>query len=727
VLTDPQQTFEFVADAYKSAGWNRDLCRVMAAELAEDERIDLVVTFGPWTVEDLLAAGFDRPIVATQRFAPELEGLLDSALRPIAENLTVRTSPGRIEDDLRLLTQTRRVRRLGFLNFPCGSENDQTVDYVKSLGERGGFEVITADGYDNSGTFAFFKAYKDLSSDIDVLYVSPLWAFDAAKMIAFFKQVARDHNPIMTQGGFWDVKRGALLSTGPDDLSALARFHAYKIAQIMGGAKPNSLPVVLNLQPRLAVNLETARSAKIILEEVWLQKASVVPRTPPEDASRYNLTRALDQALAINPDHPSRREAAEAARHAAQQAVSEYLPQLSAGAGFTHVDAHTLHNSRNLFERDQYGLDLILTQNILSLGAIRRIGQGKVGHQLSLEEEKQSQLSLESSVATAYFNYLYANEIIDVIRSHRERLQAHVDLADVGSKLDIAGPGDRYRWRLEWQATTDLLISTHAAREMAKTVLNMLLNQPAETELVLESLLCDMDRMASDLYELQSGLITASDRDRYIGNMVEVGLSLSPTMRYQASRLRLAELRRQENSARFLPTIGLKADIGFHDRLAERIAFQEEPVTWTVGLRARLPLFSGGDRFSERKRLSSEVYQIEYERDQQRLRVMEKVRVAALDFIARADRLPLAFDRERQAGAYYESVTDTYLAGETSLLSSVEAADLLLRSEIESVTQRFDWLKSGITLVSAVGVSQAESGADPVRVLINYSNSETLP
>ncbi len=108
----------FVPIGFKSAEWDREKSRQMARELAANKSIDLVLALGPWTVEDLLAAGFDRPIVAVHRFHPVAEALVDRTGRPVVDNLTVQVSPQKLLNDIRALTSMTSVKRLGVLFFP---------------------------------------------------------------------------------------------------------------------------------------------------------------------------------------------------------------------------------------------------------------------------------------------------------------------------------------------------------------------------------------------------------------------------------------------------------------------------------------------------------------------------------------------------------------------------------------------------------------------------------
>jgi len=70
------EQYEIVFDpfGYKSAEWNRNICRAMAGDLVRKKNLDIIIAAGPWVVEDLIGAGFDKPIVAIHQPYPELSG-----------------------------------------------------------------------------------------------------------------------------------------------------------------------------------------------------------------------------------------------------------------------------------------------------------------------------------------------------------------------------------------------------------------------------------------------------------------------------------------------------------------------------------------------------------------------------------------------------------------------------------------------------------------------------
>ncbi|MCX6834104.1 MAG: hypothetical protein NTW07_03045, partial [candidate division Zixibacteria bacterium] len=249
----------YLPDAFKSADWNRDTSRAMARELAADSTVDLVVALGPWTVEDLLAAGFDRPIIAALRFDPYAEGLVDSLGRSVSSNVTVRLRPRKVEADFAYLAELLKLDTVAVLFFPSGRDSGVTVERMRLLGSKLGFTVVTAEGFDPEGAFAFFKAYRQLNrKGVDALYLPPLWGLDADKIHQFYIMAARDGIATLSSEGSYHVSRGALAGGSAESPLIEAHYQAWKAARIIEGLIPADLPNVLADNRGLNVNGQVA-------------------------------------------------------------------------------------------------------------------------------------------------------------------------------------------------------------------------------------------------------------------------------------------------------------------------------------------------------------------------------------------------------------------------------------------------------------------------------------
>ncbi|MDH4035668.1 MAG: hypothetical protein OEV80_17895, partial [candidate division Zixibacteria bacterium] len=302
-----------VPQGYMSAGWKRDSCRILAHDLVRLESVDILVAMGPWVVEDLLTAGYSKPILALHRVDPYAEGLLDARGRPIVENLTVQLRPTQIARDIDALTGLIQVQRLGVLYFPSGDERETIMSQLTALGHKYRFEVLSAEGVDAGGAFAFFKSYLELSRKVDAVYIFPMWAMDGVKIREFFNMTKRDKVPTFVWEGAYLVQRGALASNSGYSVIPEARFAATKLLQIIDGATPADLPVTFDVPSGLTINESTADLTGVDIPATLRREAQLVRAEPTEESRYFTIVEALQRALDASPSHLAQQDALAAA------------------------------------------------------------------------------------------------------------------------------------------------------------------------------------------------------------------------------------------------------------------------------------------------------------------------------------------------------------------------------------------------------------------------------
>ncbi len=421
----------FAPEGYRSAEWDKKKCEKMAGELAGVQTIDLVVAAGPWVVKDLLDAGFKKPIIGIHQFAPQFEGLLDKKGKPVASNLTIHYQKNKIESDLTALASLVKTKKLGFLYFPSGNEADSVLAKAQVVGAKLGFEIVTATGQNNKGTFAFYNAYGKLDKKIDALYIGPMWACDIQMINQFFYNTDHDRIPVMTSEDRFLVDRGALLTNNAFGIYAEARFNAYKTAQVILGKKPNKLPVEFSIRNTLAINEAAARKNHIPIEQSLFSEASVVPAPPDEDVTLVTLSYAIGRAVSFNPDDTTKLQAIEAA--AAQAA---------------ELDSNLILSAPN--------------------------------------ESPSPQLQIEAAVTKAFLHYL---KIEEVLKNHfriRELIDRNVEVSRVRHQAEKTGDKDLKYWQAEREKSTQLIIKARYNLKVAQVLLNVLMNYPQEQKLSLE-------------------------------------------------------------------------------------------------------------------------------------------------------------------------------------------------------------------------------------------------
>jgi outer membrane protein TolC len=598
------------------------------------------------------------------------------------------------------------------------------VEKVAAAGARFGMEVSTAEGYDNVGTYAFFKAYRNLPKGLDAVYISPLWGMTATEIGAFMEMASNDRIAVFSSEGGYPVKRGALASRLGNNLEALARGHAFRAIKIVQGAVPADLPVTYQLIPGLILNEGTARRCRVTFPEAIRIRADIVRATAPAGAERYDPELALLQAMAANPGYQAQVEAMQAAEHAADEAWAEYLPHLALIGQAVWVDDNTVANFGGRMDNSHFRADFLLSQRLFSMSTINDIKAARKRRELASELLVSQALDLQVAVLAAYLNYLKAGELLEVVSNHRQLVDRMLSLAQARAVLGEADSADVIRWRLHRHRVTLHLIDVEANLKVARTLFNLLLSQPAETPLHLEPIAAE-EQFVSEFLFWQPLVDTEARRSRALDYFVDRSREDNPSLKAQRRRAELAGCFLSGNTARYYPEVGFWARLGFQDELVNSPpAFEEKSRTWSAGARFDLPLFLGTERISERARLTAGRNQAEYSRDNAELAVIARVRTVGHRLLACLSDVPLVMDRLTGAEAYRENLSDLYLSGRRPLADMIDALKATFECRLDAVAVRYDYWMAASDLTRAIGWPLVDQPSSPGQTLAGWLNGQ---
>jgi len=697
-----------IPEGYRSAEWNRDSCRIMAAELAALESADLVVAMGPWVVEDLLAAGYEKPIVALGRVDPEAEGLLDESGQPKAPNLTVQVRPVQLARDIDALTRLISVRRLGVLYFPTGNERDIIMSKLEALGRRYGFEVVTAEGYDVRGAYAFFKAYQSLEKNIDALYLFPMWAMDGAKVREFFAMTARDKIPTFVWEGAYLVQRGALAGNSGFSVIPQARLAAVNLVRILEGAVPADLPTTFDVPPGLSINEATAVQCSVEIPTTMQREVRLIPAPLPEERRHISFNDALRRAIDANPSHLARYDALEASVQAARQAYGAYLPHLYGRFSVTRAEGSNTPLS------DTYLSGVSLDQTLFSLETIRSIQSASQRRSIEQVNLRQSQLDLELSVGLAYLNYLQATEAYDLYVEDRNRVDRFLELSYTRREIEGGPERDVTRWELERNEASVRVARAANDLEAAGVLLNSLLNLPGHAGLRLDTVGFDPPSIVSDYRRLFSRFPDQIAQTRLGDRLVDEAMQNSPTIGLHRARIELQEKLLAQNRARFFPEVALNAAYYYTDMDWSREMYRPDYYDdWWTRIELRLPLFLGGDRFRENSKQKALLSREEYLRDDASLRVMREVLTQWDELVTLAGNMPSYARASELSLAELQPLIGDYEAGTMPLIDVLDARSNGLAAQLAALEARYRFYRTLTMLTYWLGWSADDRGQLP--------------
>ena len=709
---------QFIPDGFRSAEWNRDSSRIMAQQLVKVPKLDLIVTLGPWTTEDLLAAGCQKPIVSMYHVDPRLEGLADTAGVPTAPNLTVEIPVGKIERDLTMLTQLWAVKRLGFLYFPTGNEAPKVKSIIDSIGKQLGFEVVTSEGFNNYGTYAFFKAYNTMDHKIDALYLMPSWGLDAQRLRDFLEQTLNDRIPVFSYEGRMAIERGALASDAGNTLNAEGWYNAWKAAQIIMGKKPADLPTLVPADGGLILNEGAAYLLKKEFPEEILAQADILWSLALPGWQQFKLNEAVQRACDQNPGYLSKYDALTRASADASRAWSQYLPSLVADGTARRVDDNTVTNSHGWVKNDQYFSGLTFDQPLFSLSAVRAIQLAAKDRQTATIDLDQAQLDLEYGVTVAYLNYMKAQLGLEDQLNNRRLVDYNLQMAKMKSRMGVGNDWDVNRWTTERLRSSASVYTARSNLRVARILFNELLNQPWDQPFILDTVPYSAPMFYQSYQKIRPFIALDSTLTKAENFLVDKGLSQNPQMRLNNVELEKQKLRVAANSARFFPTIGFRATLEKSDLYKDYPpSFLQKDNTWSIGASFHWPLFLGFDRIKERQALKARMSELEYIGDDIRLNVMGGITAALSEMISNAGRASALQRSDDYARDQVQLTVENYESGKTGYLDCLDAANLSLSTSLAALEARVNFFENAAQLVHTLGISPSHENSSAVDVL----------
>ncbi|MEA2030548.1 MAG: ABC transporter substrate binding protein [candidate division Zixibacteria bacterium] len=712
----------FVPYGYGSADWKRDSCRTLARMLSATKGIDLMVAIGPWVVEDLLSVGYDGPILGMRQPYPQVNGLIESTGRPATNNLTIHIQPNKIENDLAILTKLIPVKKLGLLFFSSDSlQRNAIVNRVETAGHQIGFETVTAEGYDNFNTYAYFKALNKLPRDIDAIYLGPLWSMDVNQIDAFLERLSRMRIPTFTWEGKFLVNNGAFATGSAHSIVSEARFNALKAVKIAKGETPADLTVAFQGGTSLAINEGTAQLCGVNLTSFIREEADIISAPTPEGAEYYDLIIAVSRAVAANPGYLAASDAVKQAAIASRQATAAaYLPYVDLTAHAGYIDNNTIANTADFLSNSQYRADLNIHQTLFSLNKIEEIKLGSKRENLSEVNRHRVRLDLELAVIEAYLKYLQAVDLYKIQIRYRQFVEHNLEIAATRFHIeDENQQGDFLRWKGERQQAIIRILTARTEKKAAEITLNTLFNLPIEKPLHLDSNFISGDNIYRDLDLLKKLTATPKGLLQFEQFLVREAHENNPDQKAYNVKKDIQKSLLAMNRNRYFPELALKASFSLADELENRPDFSEHHNTWSVFGQFSLPLFDGTDKRRERNRLKAGLSEIEFKADAVGLEQTGKIYrlVGSLTSLARS--VPRNFQSRDLALQNLELVSEGYESGDVDISGLLDAYHHALDTETNTIILRCRYFSIMARLIHSIGWSCYDEGST-FRSLFRY-------
>ncbi|MEM7260494.1 MAG: TolC family protein [Planctomycetota bacterium] len=643
-----------------------------------------------------------RPVVgAAIEFADLDVSLLGAEGVSALDNFTFVRSPRRIPADLELLAQLAGTQRIHGLveRGIVESLGDQLRETVELLEARLGISIeLVPTGDSVQATLAA------IPEEARCVYVSNMDFGTDEDRRELYQGLAARQLPTVSIRGVLDVELGALAGLAPDNWSAVHRRMALNVHQILSGISTELLPVTLQVQDRLVINLEAA------VEIGWSPSYDVVlsANFVGEEAIRTPGQRlALEDALARASEGNAQARAAQARQRAEALQVdvlrSSYRPQLGLGGEAAYL-GFSDRIQRRLTPRSaqQVSFGVQVSQLLFSDQLMQQVAAQRESAEASREEWESIRLDAMEQAGLTFLQALSAEALYRIEKDNLRITENNLQLAKLRREIGAADPTEVYRWQSSQAQARALLIQRDTDRRNARIALNVALGVPR----TMQWDLVDITLADDEFYFLEEYIRDAIQNRRqfeqYLMFVRRKAAERSPEIagfeRFLAAQGVLLTERRRRN---FFPVVSLsaQADRVYEDGPGLNFEGQNE---WAVGVGFSVPIFDGGRRKAEVRQIVSTQNELTAQRDNAIYLVEQRALAAGLGISASHPAMRLSRRSQRAAQQNFDAVQFKYSRGQASIVDLLDAQRQLLDQQRTAAVSVYQYLRDVVALQRSI-------------------------
>ena len=701
-LTADEFDVRFPDDYYLEGDWTLEGSIDSLGRLLYDPGVDLVITWGVLSSHAICCmVEISKPVIAPIILDINLQGVPFREGASGVRNLSYVALPDTLADDLLRFREIFPFRKVAIL------ANRAILQAIPDLASRTEMSMagLGIDFEYVSVGFSAEEALVAIPEDADAVFMYPQIQLPPEERSHLVTGLIERKLPSFTALGEIFVEEGLLAGLGAADFfPRIARRIAVNTQRILLGEEPGSIPVEINLREQLIINMKTARAIGVSPTYEALLEAKVLHADELDAVRTMTLAEAVQEAIAVNLEILARAHSVAAGEEDVRRASSIFWPQLEIGALALAIDEdRAIASFGSQPERSLTG-SAGLSQLLFSDDAL-----ANKSIQSNLQQSRDSDfetLSLDIALeaGTTYLNLLRAQSLEQVQRNNVALTRTNLELAEVRRRIGAGNPAEVYRWESQIATDRKALVEAEASVRVARIAVNRILNRPLDERFTTESV--DQEepwRVTGD--PRFAGYIETPARFRAFQDfMVEEGIGDAPELAALDAVIRAQE-RFLINAKRAFWTPVIAAEASLDEFLSKSGEGAEPPVlpggglfptpddtTWSVGLSASLPLFTGWARMADRIQAEEELARLRLDYDDVAQRIEQRIRSAAE--VARASRTGIGLAREaaEAAAKNLELVTDAYARGVVSIIDLLDAQNAGLNAVELATNSTYDFL-----------------------------------
>jgi outer membrane protein len=676
------------------------------------EETDLLITLGVLSSHYVARQHYlPKPVIAAAVLDPELQNIPYKNGISGKPNLTYVSGYQSLEQDLKVIKELFEVKKMAVLVDAVLLKNTPQVGRnikKKAKQHKLNIEIIPI-------SKNLEKDLEKISSDVDVVYVTPLFQQTTNEKKTLYDQLRLKKLPSFSAAGEDDVKLGALFANMPaNDSKRFIRQIALDVQQIALGSGASKQLVNFTPHPALSLNMQTANEIGYIPSWELLSRANII-QGEDDSSQYYTIEDIMNRAVINNLQVIASKHQNEISQANLDKANSAYLPQVHFGAEAVKVDEDRAIASLGLENESRLDAYVKVSQQLFNQRASANISINKNFLEAQNQATDFIKLDIGLSASLAYLRILQLETKLQIEKSNLELSKTNMREAKAKRSIGIGNASDIYRWEAQIAEEKKSLLFTHATLQKAKHSLNALLDLPQNLSLNFKPVTMDNPVFMTHHQEIKEYFLKQTKFMSFQKFLVDTSKQNTPSLKqYKALKNAKELIVESNNYAFYLPSVTFEGGIRehfvtatneFRDSNPDR--FSDFPYAdstdWQVGLILRFPLYEGG---AKRARLDASKASLHIAESQYRdtLNNVEKnVRNALYQAKASYLSIKLAQDALVSSQKNLELVKRVYIQGGVSIIDLLDAQHTALRAALVENSNRYGFMRDLLILQHDIG------------------------
>ena len=700
--------FEIIFPDDKQLHGNWSVAGVEAAldKLLNDPEVDVIICRGALASQAAARrTSLAKPVVATLVADPELQGYPFNNGRSGRENFVYITNVRNLDGDLRQFQEAVRFEKLTIL------ADEGVLAGFGDFSERKAQQLsqtLNATITPVSVGASLQAALDAIPEDTDAVYVTPLLRLNDEQIVELADGLIERRLPSFSSYGVSELEDGLLMAASgrPEDITRLVRRVALNVQRILLGEEAGSIPVAMQENWRLAINMRTASAISFAPRFAVLTEAEQLYSDETERGTQLTLLDAMQRAAETNLALQVAASDPLVAGAETRSARSGLLPQFQLEAGATRINddrAVTGFRAEKSSDVEALGSQLIYGDDVWAGYRIAEYLEAA-----SNEAYRAVLLDTLQASGRSYLNVLRLIALEDVQRSNLEVTRTNLGLARVRESVGSTGRSDVLRWESEIATARRLLISATASRRQGEDQLLQLLNRPQSEPVRPVDASVEQTLAMFSQPRFQALIDNPVTWETFQDFVVDRGIRMSPDIAQTQQQVLAGE--RQVTAAKrryWLPQFQAQGFVGRNlNRSGAGSDFESLGISddsWQVGVNASLPVFNGG---ALRADLSKSRYQLRQSRDRKNFAAQDvetRIRIAMEQVSSSYAAIELTAEASRASVENLKIIMDAYSKGARSVTDLVDAQNNALFAELSAAEAKYIYLGDVINVLREAG------------------------